>query len=282
MCELPDNETLTHLKAARARRPELAPTLDLHIAILDARGKAQITTYQLQIQIDEARSRLERGEPLLRVDELALDWDALARLFREICRIAAEHQPEHRAAFAELAIKGDQPARIEKLAREYLVNTQHALRTASQSPSSNPQSPLLAFALNNALHPFLAAHGRAMRKFVDAASWYRAYCPICGGEADFAALEKESGARRLLCARCDFEWTFQRSVCPFCSEDAPGKWSYFPSDDGASRLYVCETCKRYLKTIDVRELFREVNLPAERVLTIGMDVMAPNAGYHSG
>ena len=116
-----------------------------------------------------------------------------------------------------------------------------------------------------------------MGQLVDDTSCYRGYCPICGGEADFAALEKESGARRLLCSRCNFEWTFQRAVCTFCSVD--GQLNYFPSADGAYRLYVCESCKRYLKTIDLRELARETNLPAERVLTLGMDVEAAQAGY---
>jgi len=111
--------------------------------------------------------------------------------------------------------------------------------------------------------------------------WYRAHCPICGGAPDFAALEKESGTRRLLCARCDFEWTFHRARCPFCNEDVPGKLGYFPSPDGIYRLYTCENCKRYLKTIDRRELAREVHLPAERVLTIAMDVAAQQAGYRS-
>lgn len=70
-------------------------------------------------------------------------------------------------------------------------------------------------------------------------------------------------------------------MCPFCNEDAPGKLGYFPSADGAYRLYTCGNCKHYLKTIDLRELARAVNLPAERVLTIGMDTAAQSAGYPS-
>ncbi len=272
MITLNDRETLKVLKSARALRPELAETLDLHIAILEARGELPITNYKLQIQTGEARARVERGEPLLRADELALDWDALARLFREICHIAAKHQPEQRDAFVELAEQAASESFIREAARQYLDT-----RPSVQPPTSNLQSSHLQFALNNALHPFLSARARQMQSLVDDASWYRAYCPICGGAPDFSALEKESGARRLLCARCDTEWTFHRAVCPFCSAD--GKLNYFPSADGAYRLYVCESCKHYLKTIDRRELAREVNLAAERVLTLGMDVAARQAGY---
>ncbi len=86
--------------------------------------------------------------------------------------------------------------------------------------------------------------------------------------------------RRLLCSRCDFEWLFHRSVCPFCGEDGIGKLGYYSSDDGVYRLYNCERCGRYLKTIDLRDLVHPVSLPAERVLTIGMDVAAMGVSHH--
>ncbi|CAG0978932.1 Protein FdhE [Anaerolineae bacterium] len=272
-----DHETLEQLKSERARHPELADTFDLHIAILEARVAVTVTVPPLLA--DDTGARLARGESLLRADDLALDWDAIARLYQTICAIAARHRPDDADAFAELAREMNS-AHARILSRAYLANTFASLITH--------HTPLAAFVFNNALHPFLAAYARAWQPLVNDATWYRAHCPICGGAPDFAALEKESGARRLLCARCDSEWTFQRAVCPFCAEDAPGKLGYFASENNAKgtfsvyRLYTCENCKRYLKTIDLRELARDVNLPAERVMTIGMDVAAVEAGYQSG
>jgi len=263
---LTDQETLLVLKTERARHPELGDTLDLHIAILEARTAVEIRDWRFEIGDQEARARLARGEPILRADELALDGEALARLFGTICRIAAKYHPEDADAFAELA---SQPSAVEETARNYLTATGHASRITHHATLAN-------FVVNNVLHPFLAAYARALKPLVDDAAWYRAYCPICGGEPDFAALEKESGARRLLCARCDAEWTFHRALCPFCGEERLG---YYPGSEGAYRLYTCGNCRRYLKTIDLRELAREVNLAAERVLTIGMDVTAREAGY---
>jgi len=274
---LSDNETLTYLKAERARRPELAETLDLHIAILEARAAVSVTPPPLLA--DDAGARLARGEPLLHPADLPFDWEVGTRLFQTICTLAAQYRPDEADAFAELAREFASPARLPELARDYLASTPYATRNTHEAPTPHRHSPLLTFALNNALHPFLAACARAWRPLVDDGMWYRAHCPICGGAPDFAALEKESGARRLLCARCDFEWTFHRARCPFCNEEAPGKLGYFPSPDGVYRLYTCENCKRYLKTIDRRELAREVHLPAERVLTIAMDVAAQQAGY---
>ena len=260
-------ETWTLLRSERARRPELAGTLDLHIAILEARAQVRIQNSRGAFSLPnaEARTRLERGMPLLRAEDLALDWEAVARLAQAILAIVAQHRRDDLNGIAEIADELKSPARVEQLACDYLAGAN--------------QAGLVAFVLNNALHPSLNALAQKYKTLIDDAAWYRAYCPICGGAPDFAALEKASGARRLLCARCDFEWTFQRAICPFCAQDAPGKLGYFTSDYGAYRLYTCENCKRYLKTIDLRELARDVNLPAERVLTIALDVAARQAGF---
>jgi len=70
--------------------------------------------------------------------------------------------------------------------------------------------------------------------------------------------------------------------CPFCDNDNPRQLGYFPSGDGAYRVSVCGACRRYIKTIDLREVTGE-RLPAmERVLTLGIDLAAQKAGYLGG
>jgi FdhE protein len=139
--------------------------------------------------------------------------------------------------------------------------------------------PLLAFVLNHALHPFLRKIAQTCASFVDYSIWYRPYCPICGGSPDFAALEKESGARRLLCSRCDFEWTFWRGICPFCGCDDPTQYKYSITADQVYRVYQCDRCRRYLKTLDLRQMTEERWLPVERILTLALDLAAQQAGY---
>ena len=274
--QLTGQKTIANLKSERARRPELAETLDLHIAILKARSSVRPSAI-FQAGAEQARTRRERGEPLLRVNELDLDWDAFARLFQNICHIAARHRPDQAAALAEITQLVNPPARAQELARAYLAS--RIPHPASRADLRPPTSNLQSFVLNNALHPFLGAYAREYQAHMDDATWYRAYCPVCGGEPDFAALEKESGTRRLLCSRCDFEWSFHRSVCPFCGED--GKQGYFADHANAYRLYTCANCNRYLKTIDLREMAREVDLAAARVLTIHMDVAMYSAPVSS-
>jgi formate dehydrogenase maturation protein FdhE len=59
----------------------------------------------------------------------------------------------------------------------------------------------------------------------------------------------------------------------------PTSLSYYPSEDEKYRLYVCQNCQRYLKTIDMRKTLGQVLFPVERIITVGLDVAAQEEGY---
>ena len=112
--------------------------------------------------------------------------------------------------------------------------------------------------------------------------WRRVQCPICGGKPDMAYMEQEVGARWLVCSRCDTEWIFQRLQCPYCANENQDDLTFFSDEDDAYRLYVCNKCHSYIKTIDSRKVKAEVFIPLERILTIDIDVQAQEKGYHPG
>jgi FdhE protein len=130
------------------------------------------------------------------------------------------------------------------------------------------------------LQPFLADYSRALLKSVDQANWRRGYCPVCGGNPDMAFLEKEYGARWLICSRCDFQWLFQRLACHCCGNREQESLSFFIDDTEQYRLYVCEKCKSYLKAIDLRKTENDVLLPLERFNTLDLDSQAKSYGYN--
>jgi len=114
---------------------------------------------------------------------------------------------------------------------------------------------------------------------VDQQTWRRAHCPICDGAPDFAFLDSDTGARHLVCARCDAAWLYARIGCPFCGNDEPQQLAYYPGEDQVYRLYVCEKCQRYLKAVDLRHARHRVVWAVERIATAGMDVTAMQLGY---
>ena len=108
-------------------------------------------------------------------------------------------------------------------------------------------------------------------------------CPFCGGSPQLSMLvaagEADGGGRRLLCATCLTVWPFRRVVCVFCGEDDERKTGYFhtPAFDHL-RVDACESCKHYLKTVDLTKLGLAVPL-VDEVAGAPLDLWARERGY---
>jgi hypothetical protein len=112
------------------------------------------------------------------------------------------------------------------------------------------------------------------------------HCPFCGGAPWISARREGSlteGARRtLVCSLCGLEWTFERIRCPFCVEEDPRKLPSFSDRDHPSvrhvRIEACETCRRYIKSIDLSEDARPIP-EVDDLATLGMDLWAVEQGF---
>jgi len=267
-------EILKGLEEKREKKPELAETIDLHRALLLAQADVQAPLPRLELEAEEVRALLREGSPLLKPEELKVNWEVFGQLREEICSIASQHRPELGEEFEKIrAFLGSHPDK-----RSQVVNY---LRDGSLEgvEEMGLNSELLTFVLNNGLHPFLRAYAQVLIPLIDDRLWYRSRCPVCGGQPDLALLEAEMGGRHLMCSRCDSQWLFRRVECPFCDNTEPNKLIYYPSEDEVYRLYVCQVCNRYLKTIDMRRATGKVIPPVERIITVAMDVAAQEAGY---
>ncbi len=108
-------------------------------------------------------------------------------------------------------------------------------------------------------------------------------CPFCGGSPWVAARREGSlleGARRMLvCGACGLEWMFQRILCPACAEADPGKLPVFRDDrHPALRLEACETCRRYVKSIDLSEDARPIP-EVDDLVSLALDLWATEQGF---
>jgi formate dehydrogenase maturation protein FdhE len=270
-------EIIESLRKGAEEHPELVETVDLCCRLLEIESLAEVPSPAVLPGADGTRALLQEGKPLLNLDELDVDSGKLTELAMQIAFAIAEQRRERVRQLADIhAWLHRRRDRMRSLAVAYLRGN------AIPDSNSGIDGGLLVFVIHSALRPFLRAQADALIRFVDSATWYRSYCPICGGEPDMAALERSGGRRRLLCSRCDAEWSYRRLGCPFCGNDEPKDLAFFPSDDKVYRLAICERCHRYIKTIDLRETRTERPLAAERVLTAGMDVTAQRTGYLAG
>ncbi len=108
-------------------------------------------------------------------------------------------------------------------------------------------------------------------------------CPFCGGPWWIAVRSAESGAagaRRLLgCACCGRQWPTHRGRCPRCAEEAPDRLPAFSSDrHPAARIDACETCRGYLKSIDLAVDVSAVP-EVDDLASLSMDLWAQVEGF---
>ena len=244
----------------------------LHI---QSRAERRIGIPEPGLTSEASSERIEQGLPLIGFDDLALDWLLLQEIFVEVTDAFATYSE----LFGEFPESLKKPEPCPSLPEETAKAWFEGGRLPSLEGVDALGEHLLEAIIHATLKPFLVSYSEALLGLVKQERWRRGYCPICGGNPDFAFLDNERGARWLLCSRCDAEWLFQRLECPYCGNQDQNALAYFTDAEGLYRLYVCEKCKRYLKAIDLRQAKSEVLLPLERLITFGLDAQAKEYGY---
>jgi formate dehydrogenase accessory protein FdhE len=106
-------------------------------------------------------------------------------------------------------------------------------------------------------------------------------CPACGGSPSVGVLREEGhGARRaLMCGLCLTEWDYLRLVCPGCGEQRFESLPVFTAEQFPHvRIEACDTCRRYLKTIDLTKDGRAVPI-VDDIASLSLDLWAQDRGY---
>lgn len=108
-----------------------------------------------------------------------------------------------------------------------------------------------------------------------------AACPLCRRPPQLGIFrtEGEGAGRSLLCSLCASEWRYKRVCCPSCGEENFSKLSYHRASDFPHvRVEVCESCKKYIKSIDLTVDGHAVPV-VDEVATLPLDVWAVEQGY---
>ena len=108
-----------------------------------------------------------------------------------------------------------------------------------------------------------------------------ASCPFCGAKPLVGVLRPEGdGAKRfLICSLCSTEWPFRRILCPGCGEEAVNKLAVYTANDFTHvRVEGCDTCQRYIKTVDLTKNGLAVPI-VDELATIPLNLWAQEHGY---
>ena len=108
-----------------------------------------------------------------------------------------------------------------------------------------------------------------------------AVCPFCCGKPIVGVLRPEGdGAKRsLICSMCATEWTYGRIICPACGEETVEKLAiYTASQFDHVRVEACDTCRRYIKTVDLTKNGHAVPV-VDELATMPLNLWAQERGY---
>jgi FdhE protein len=109
----------------------------------------------------------------------------------------------------------------------------------------------------------------------------RCRCPHCDSLPLLGVLrpEGDGGKRFLHCSFCSLEWEFRRILCAHCGEEDEKRLPvYIAEQFPHMRVECCETCKQFLRTVDLTKDGHAVPL-VDDLAAIPLTLWAQENGY---
>ena len=106
-------------------------------------------------------------------------------------------------------------------------------------------------------------------------------CPRCNSLPLLGVLrpEGDGGKRFLQCSFCAQEWGFLRILCAHCGETREEKLPVYSAEQFPHiRMETCETCKHFLRTIDLTKDGNAVPM-VDDLAAIPLSLWAEERGY---
>jgi FdhE protein len=106
-------------------------------------------------------------------------------------------------------------------------------------------------------------------------------CPFCSARPIAGVLrpEGDGGKRSLICSFCATEWNIGRMVCPACGEQTVEKLAVYTAEQFPHvRVEACDTCRCYIKTVDLTKNGHAVPV-VDELATIPLNLWAQEHAY---
>jgi formate dehydrogenase accessory protein FdhE len=170
-------------------------------------------------------------------------------------------------------------AAARDLRKQDRLNRQNILLgfwNGSAVDEASPAETLLSWMFLQPYAEFLAARAETVP-----AETTRSLCPLCSGKPLVGVLrpEGDGGKRSLICALCATEWVYRRILCPSCGEEDVHKLPVYTAERLKHvRVEACDTCRSYIKTVDLTKDGRAIPV-VDELMSIPLDLWAVERGY---
>jgi FdhE protein len=189
------------------------------------------------------------------------DLRGLIPLFPALHEIVRRSGPQ---TLADLGGGFDDPAELERV-----------LNACWQGQTSDPAERFYGRVLLQPYAEWLASRGSGESNESGST------CPFCSARPVAAVLrgEGEGAKRSLLCSMCSTEWLFRRVLCPSCGEEDKEKLPVYTTPEIEHvRVEACETCKVFIKSIDLTRDGRAIPV-VDEIATVTLSIWAEEHGY---
>ncbi|MBW2636778.1 MAG: formate dehydrogenase accessory protein FdhE [Deltaproteobacteria bacterium] len=270
-------DTLKTIEQYKNMNPHYVELLDILEEILILREEARRRMKDDIFNVDETlvQTKLDGGLPLIDFTKNNFDLSEPKKYFISLLKVAEKRTPEETKEIIE---------RLEDGTIDYAKMICDSFSAPSSDEAEDEEEEnvfdLLGFLIEESLRPALEVISERYGKIIEASEWSEGYCPICSREPKIGELKDEEGRRYLFCSQCGLEWPYKRVKCPFCGNEDQQELAYFTIEDEEKyRVDVCNECKRYIKTVDLRNTKEAVNLDIEDIATLHLDILANDEGY---
>jgi formate dehydrogenase accessory protein FdhE len=209
---------------------------------------------------------VDKNLPSLRQE---LQIEDLLPYFQDFLKLIAANAPVTLAESAR-QLSTQSPETWANLLRDYW---------AISGRDDRPNAAFDQFLPRAFLQPY-AEHLAAGHAEEDTAK-FPSLCPLCGARPLLGVLrpEGDGGKRFLLCSFCLREWEFRRIFCSTCGEETETKLPVYVAEQFPYiRVEACETCKFYLRTIDLTTDGNAVPL-VDDLAALPLSLWAEEHGY---
>lgn len=229
-----------------------------------------------KVQNIKAREKL----PLIEVNEFVYDMSESSRLFMTICQLAEKSNPKL-ANSSKVILAAETKYTLKELFSGLLDGDEAIFETLSAEIEIEKQ--VLGFLIYNSLKPSICLCADQLALYLrNDGPWLEGYCPICGNAPILSILDQEGG-RNLVCSFCWQTWSASRVYCPYCNSKQDKDLHYFYNEEeNDARVDLCDNCKKYIKTIDTRQLDRFIYPPLEHISRLHLDIKAQELKFTPG
>lgn len=266
----------------REIRPAYIEMLDFYEQLFMAQenSKIQIDLEPIRIPDEKLSVKIKERFPLINTSEFTIDGEAAKKLFVSICETAKKTNTAMSASARKILVSLDAGLDLEALFTSILKNEDEPFEKTAKALSI--EKNVLAFFTYSSIIPSVTLCAEQLSVYMKQQDlWQKGFCPICGSSPVLSMLEGE-GERSLICSFCWHKWPVKRIFCSYCNTTDNHVLHYFFSENEKEyRVYTCENCKKYIKTIDTKNAQRRIYPPLEHVITMHLDMKANEMGFSS-